>query len=247
MSDGVTSASTASKNSSLMPSSVSSGSVGVAVGAVAEPEVEWQGLGPEPVAGAAHAHVPQEGQGRDPQRLGPCFCEPGHRMLYVGQMVLTEHSRRHQQRVDIAEAERLAQLGRLVGRAERHADRTDPGGCQPRHDPVRAVGEHEPDAGALPHPGRQELLAHAAGRHLCLAVAHASIGHDDEVVVPKGRRCTADHGRNGRCVVQVRQWHVTPSVAPSSRRDDGSGYRRTGARLRRAAPDSGRGSRPWTR
>jgi len=81
----------------------------------------------------------------------------------------------------------------------------------------------EGDARALRDARRQQLLAHAAGGHLRLGIGHAAVGHHYEVAVPEQRRGTTDHGRDGRFVVQVGQWHVIPSAGWTSRRDDRSG------------------------
>ena len=62
----------------------------------------------------------------------------------------------HDQQAHAGLAERVRQLGRLVGRVDGDEDRADPGGGELRHDPLVAVRRPDPDAVALADPAGEQ-------------------------------------------------------------------------------------------
>ena len=117
--------------------------------------VEVDGGRPAPVARARDPDPPQERRVGEEQPRARRVGEPGHAGLEHLEHVATDHRGGGDQRVDVADAEHLADLGRPVGGRERHHQRADAARGQPRDDPLGAVGEEQTDPGAFPQPRRQ--------------------------------------------------------------------------------------------
>ena len=171
---------------------------------------EVEGLGPGPPPAPGHPHVAQVGQvGQEVGRTGRVG-QPGDGLFDEGLVVGAEEGGRHQQGVDVAVAQGLAQLGRLVGGGEGHAQGTDAGDGQPGQHPVGPVGEHDAHPGALAHPGGQQVLGHPARGPLGPGVGHGRRGGDDEGWSPKVGRRMPEHAGHGGRVVQFGSIHGIP-------------------------------------
>ena len=94
-------------------------------------------------------------------------------------------ARRHDQQADAGLAQRVLQLGRLVGGVDRDEDRADAGGRELRHDPLVAVRRPDPDAVALAHAARQQRARRPVDLLPQLGVgrAVALVGHDERFPV----------------------------------------------------------------
>ena len=112
-----------------------------------------------------------------------------------------------EQRVDVADAQHLADLGRPVGGGERHHQRADAARGQPRDHPLLAVREEQADRGC-PCPCPPRACARASRRDSSSACAYVMcrVGRDDEVVVGPVRRPRA---------AAPRRWSV--GTAPPAR------------------------------
>lgn len=121
-------------------------------------DLEIETLGPTPVYLGRNEDRAQTRCRAKMQHRARCGRQPGDRSFDKVELVVTKQHRRDQQRLDIAEHESLAQLGRAIRRGEGHSDGTHPGDGQPGHDPVTRVCKDEPHPGALAQTSRNQLL-----------------------------------------------------------------------------------------
>ncbi len=127
-----------------------------------------------------------------------CVRQSRHARFEHLRHVAAEDRARRDQRVDVTDAQHLADLSRTVRRRERHQQRADTTRREPRDHPLLTVGEVHTDPRPLADPGRHHPFRESSGVDLCFAVRHPSIGRDDEVVVTPVFDRVLQRSRNGR-------------------------------------------------
>ena len=117
--------------------------------------------------------------------------------------VTTEDGPSRDERVDVADPQDLADLGRTVRGREGHDERADPARGEPRDQPLVPVREGEADAGALAHARADHALGQPARTLLGLGIGHPAIRRDDEVAVAPLLRRAVQRDRDGGQVPEV--------------------------------------------